>query len=92
MRLWIAYWLRKLAQRLDGDDYARVLPVPGVGRFRVYHPIETQRLDTGCECDYWPGITGSNGRITQHAVGCPQRPDARPAKPEPRLPDPFRKP
>lgn len=57
---------------------------------------------SGCECEYWPGITGSNGRITQHAVGCPQRPDTpaprpqpgqqRYAKPEPRLPDPFRKP
>lgn len=33
-----------------------------------------------CECDYWPGITGANGRITQHSVGCPQRPDTK-AKP-----------
>lgn len=36
-------------------------------------PAHTQ----GCECEYWPGITGSNGRITQHAVGCPQRPDTK---------------
>lgn len=40
------------------------------------YPAHTQ----GCECDYWPGITGSNGRITQHAVGCPRRPDTK-AKP-----------